>query len=83
MFYSLELREEKREEFTAPISGDMDLVKVILSKFLRLRHIKNIASTVFPSTSLRIIVLETHKLYYEEVGHTERSCVGVLADSPT
>ena len=78
MFYSLELREEKREEFTAPICGDMDLVKVILSKFLRLRHIKNIASIVFPSTSLRIIVLETHKLYCEEVQATQRGHVWVF-----
>lgn len=78
MFYSLELREQRKEEVTAPISGDMDLVKVILSKFLRLGHIKNTASTVFPSPSLRIIVLETHKLYCEEVQATQRGHVWVF-----
>lgn len=77
MFYSLELREERRGGRSLPQSVEtLGFGQVILSKFLRLGHIKNTTSTVFPSPSLRIIVLETHKLYCEEVQATQRGVCG-------
>lgn len=78
----LELREERGEEVTAPISGEVYMVKVILCKFLRLGHIKDKASAVFPLPSSEDnSPWDRDTILWGSPSHSERSCVGVLADS--
>lgn len=73
----------ERGEVTAPISGEGHMVKVMLSKFWRLGHSNDTASAIFPSPiSEDNCPWDTDTILWGSPGNTERSRVGVLADSP-